>query len=235
MKSQINSNNPVDSNIEQSNSKERILIVTAVAAERDAVLRGLQGAEHIDVIAAGVGPAAAAASTATALSTAAYRLVISAGIGGGFAGRADIGSLVVADKIIAADLGAESPEAGFISLDELGFGSAQVTASSVFSNRIYDAIHSAGLTVHIGSVVTVSTATGTAETAEALVKRVPGAAAEGMEGHGVAVAAQQRGLAVVEIRAISNAVGPRDRAAWRIGEALQALEAASHAIREVLQ
>ncbi|MDG4862637.1 futalosine hydrolase, partial [Streptomyces sp. T-3] len=53
--------------------------------------------------------------------------------------------------------------------------------------------------------------------------RHPGALAEAMEGFGVAEAAAVHGLPVLEIRAISNPVGPRDRAAWRIGDALAAL------------
>lgn len=47
-----------------------------------------------------------------------------------------------------------------------------------------------------------------------------------MEGFGVAEAAAAYGVPVVEIRAVSNAVGPRDRAAWRIGEALDSLRQA---------
>lgn len=220
---------------ELHSSGQRVLIVTAVPAERDAVMRGLQGADYVDVIAAGVGSAAAAAGTATALAAGGdYRLVISAGIGGGFAGKAAIGSLVVADVIVAADLGAETQE-GFLSLDELGFGSARAAVSHDWSSRLLDALHSSGLAVMSGPVLTVSTATGTAETTAALAARVPGAAAEGMEGHGVAVAAQGLSIPIAEIRAISNTVGPRDRAAWRIGEALAALEAASQALREVLK
>ncbi|MEC0067451.1 futalosine hydrolase, partial [Paenibacillus thiaminolyticus] len=67
-----------------------------------------------------------------------------------------------------------------------------------------------------------------------LAQRVPGAAAEAMEGYGVAVAARQFGLPAFEIRSISNAVGPRNRAAWRIPEALKALEAACSVLPEVL-
>ncbi|WP_169084228.1 futalosine hydrolase [Paenibacillus sp. PL91] len=217
-------------------SGKRVLIVTAVDAERDAVLRGLQGMAGVDVIAAGVGSAAAAAGTAFALAsaTADYRFVISAGIGGGFARRAAIGSLVVADFIVAADLGAETQD-GFLSVDELGFGSARVEAAADWNKRLIAAVETAGLSVCSGAILTVTTATGTAETTAALAERIHGAAAEGMEGHGVAVAASKLGIPVAEIRAISNAVGPRDRAAWRIGEALAALEAASKAIREVLQ
>ena len=44
-----------------------------------------------------------------------------------------------------------------------------------------------------------------------------------MEGFGVATACALAGVPFAEVRAISNAVGPRDRGAWRIGEALAAL------------
>jgi futalosine hydrolase len=160
-------------------------------------------------------------------------LVISAGIGGGFSGQADVGSLVVASEIIAADLGAETAE-GFLSLDALGFGSARVAVDADLASKLTQALGAAGLPVHCGPVLTVSTVTGTAETARARVAQVPGAAAEGMEGFGVAAAAMDHGVPALEIRAISNAVGPRDRDAWRIKDALDALEAASTILREVL-
>jgi futalosine hydrolase len=56
-----------------------------------------------------------------------------------------------------------------------------------------------------------------------------------MEGYGVAIAAELHGLPVLEIRGISNAVGPRDRSAWRIKDALDALAAASSSIKEVFE
>jgi futalosine hydrolase len=253
----------------------RVLIVTAVDAEKDAILRGLgdDAAAQFDVIAAGVGPASAAAGTAAAIAFAsaaarelahgtaapeerdaaqasaassgpgpaagtgarstAYGLVISAGIGGGFPGRADVGSLVVADAMVAADLGSKTPD-GFLSVDELGFGSSRVAADAVLAVRLRHELQRAGLAVSGGTAVTVSTATGTAQTAAELLRRVPDAAAEGMEGFGVATAAQQFGLPVLELRGISNAVGPRDRDAWRIKDALDALQAASSILREVI-
>ncbi|WP_418040582.1 futalosine hydrolase [Paenibacillus xylanilyticus] len=251
----------------------RVLIVTAVDAEKDAVLRGLgdQAAEMFDVIAGGVGPAAVAASTAAKLAfaaaaggkvlaqgspapagsdaaqasaaspgplagaglTPAYTLVISAGIGGGFPGRADVGSLVVADAMVAADLGSQTPD-GFLSVDELGFGSSRVAADAELAARLRHELQRAGHAVSGGTAVTVSTATGTAETAAELLRRVPDATAEGMEGFGVATAAKQFGVPALELRAISNAVGPRDRDAWRIKDALDALQAASSILREVL-
>ncbi|MBP1996592.1 futalosine hydrolase [Paenibacillus eucommiae] len=214
----------------------RVLVVTAVDVEKDAVLRGLRGSSRFDVIAAGVGPVAAAITTTTVLAAAHfdYDFVVSAGIGGGFPGQAEIGSLVVASEIIAADLGAETPE-GFSSLDELGFGSStHIQVDEHYAVRLTEALHTAKLPVLMGPVLTLSTVTGTAATAAKLALQVPQAAAEAMEGYGVAAAAYQRGIPVLEIRAISNLVGPRDRSAWRIGDALTALEAASSVLMEVL-
>nr|WP_255248047.1 futalosine hydrolase [Paenibacillus sp. 7523-1] len=185
------------------------------------------------------GPDAAQASAASpgplagAGLTPAYTLVISAGIGGGFPGRADVGSLVVADAMVAADLGSQTPD-GFLSVDELGFGSSRVAADAELAARLRHELQRAGHAVSGGIAVTVSTATGTAETAAELLRRVPDATAEGMEGFGVATAAKQFGVPALELRAISNAVGPRDRDAWRIKDALDALQAASSILREVL-
>ncbi|WP_055108299.1 futalosine hydrolase [Paenibacillus ihumii] len=216
----------------------RVLIMTAVDAERDAVLRGLNGAAGYEVMLAGVGPIAAAANTAAILATssgsAAYDLVISAGIGGGFTGIADIGSVVIATDIIAADLGAESPE-GFLSLDRLGFGSSRLKADAELAERWAGAALAAGIPACAAPVLTLSTVTGTAATAKELSLRIPGAAAEAMEGYGVALAANHLKLPVLEIRAISNPVGPRQRELWKISDALTALERACSLLPEVLQ
>jgi futalosine hydrolase len=159
--------------------------------------------------------------------------VVSAGIAGGFIGRAEVGSLVIASEIVAPELGAQTAD-GFLSLDELGFGSSRIQMDTDRVTKITDALRAAGLSVYVGSILTVSTVTGTTKTALERAAQVPGAAAEGMEGFGVATAAIDRGIPVLEIRAISNPVGPRDREAWHIKEALEALEVASAILREVL-
>ncbi|GHB68390.1 Futalosine hydrolase [Streptomyces xanthochromogenes] len=242
----------------------RVLVVTAVAAESDSVAAGLavagyarldeefirrapfagpesspspltrygRAGHEIHVYPAGVGPAAAAAGTAVALGRAqdpGYDLVISTGIGGGFPGVAPLGSLVVSSRIVAADLGAGSPE-GFIPVTELGFGRDQVHPSVPLGRRVMRALGAA-----YGTVLTVTTATGTAERAAELLARHPSAVAEAMEGFGVAEAADQYGLPVLEVRAISNSVGPRDRSAWRIGDALAALTDAFGKLPPVLE
>ncbi|MFB8774987.1 futalosine hydrolase [Streptomyces broussonetiae] len=202
-----------------------ILVATAVPAERDAVARTFPGR----VIAAGVGPAAAAAATAKALSTAPCTLVISAGIAGGFLPDAPVGSLVVADEITAADLGAETPD-GFVPVTDLGFGTVTHRPPAALVREC-----AAATGARTGAVLTVSTVTGTASRATALRTRHPGALAEAMEGFGVAEAAAAHHLPVLEIRAVSNPVGPRDRAAWRIGDALTALTGAFGKLTPVLE
>ena len=210
----------------------RMLVATAVAAERDAVLAGLPpGEAEVTVAAVGVGPAAAAAGTARLLALAEaagrpYRWVVSAGIGGGFPARAKVGMVVLATRSIAADLGAATGD-GFLPLDELGFGSTVMAPDPVLLTALRGALPAAVT----GAVLTVSTVTGTAPTAAALAARYPDAVAEAMEGYGVACAAALSGAGFAELRTVSNPVGPRDRAAWRIREALDALTAASAALR----
>ncbi|MDH6118180.1 futalosine hydrolase [Kitasatospora sp. GAS204A] len=195
---------------------DRLLVVVAVAAEAEAVLRGAP-AGRVTVVTAGVGPAAAAGATAIALATERHPLVLSAGIAGGFAPRAPIGAVVAADAIIAADLGAQTPE-GFRDVAELGFGTTTHTPPAGAVALLAEATGAV-----VGPVLTVSTVTGSAARAAELTERHPGAAAEAMEGFGVAEAAARLRVPALELRTVSNAVGPRDRTAWRIGEALAAL------------
>lgn len=214
----------------------RVLVVTAVPVERDAVTRAFGGTPEVlampgaelhrcgafDILAGGAGPAAAAAAAAFALASSAsaphpYGLVISAGIGGGFAPAAPLGSLVVASDIVAADLGAETPD-GFLPVTALGFGRDRFVPPPALVREVAAATGAAP-----GPVLTVSTVTGTAARTAALLAAHPGALAEAMEGFGVAEAAERAGVPVLELRAVSNTVGPRDRDAWRIGDALAAL------------
>jgi futalosine hydrolase len=204
----------------------RLLVVTAVAAEADAVRAGLDPsvgtAEPV-----GVGPAAAAAGTARLLALAEaagrpYRAVLSAGIAGGFPGRAEVGATVLGLRSIAADLGAESPD-GFLPIEALGFGTSVLEADVALLKALMSALPQA----IPGDILTLATVTGTAATASALAERYPAAAAEAMEGYGVATAAANADVPFAEVRTISNPIGPRDRAAWRLAEAFAALATAA--------
>jgi len=213
----------------------RLLIVTAVDVERDAVLGALPGppasgqlaglpvlraataAGLVDVVAGGVGPAAAALSTAALLAATRYDLVLAAGVAGGFP-PAEVGGLAVADRVTFADLGAELADGGFAALPELGLGEVSLAADPALARLLAE--RTGAVT---GTVLTVSTVTGSRSRAERLRQAHPDAVAEAMEGAAVALAARRAGVRFGELRAVSNPVGPRDRAGWRLAEALVAL------------
>ncbi|GGM11591.1 MULTISPECIES: futalosine hydrolase [Micromonospora] len=213
-----------------------LLVVTAVPAEAEAVRQGLADPTTVTVVPVGVGPAVAGAATARLLALAEaagrpYQGVVSAGVAGGFPGRVPVGGTVLGDHSVAADLGAESPE-GFLPVEELGMPAELLGAPSVLAadptllTRLRQRLPGAT----VGPVLTVSTVTGTVTSTAALVARHPTAVAEAMEGYAVAVAADQARLPFVELRTISNPIGPRDRAAWQLGTALTALTAAAAAL-----
>ncbi|MFI7210760.1 futalosine hydrolase [Micromonospora maritima] len=213
-----------------------LLVVTAVPAEAEAVRAGLTG-PGVTVLPVGVGPAVAGAATARVLALAEaagrpYRAVVSAGIAGGFAGRAAVGGTVLADRSVAADLGAESP-AGFIPVEDLGMPAELLGGGRVVpaDPGLLGALRAALPAATVGTVLTVSTVTGTAASTAALADRHPDAVAEAMEGYGVGVAAAQAGVPFAELRTISNPIGPRDRGSWRMREAFAALTTAAAALR----
>ncbi|WP_089154469.1 futalosine hydrolase [Micromonospora sp. NBS 11-29] len=212
-----------------------LLVVTAVPAEAEAVRAGLTD-PGVTVRPVGVGPAVAAAATARLLALAEaagrpYRAVVSAGIAGGFVGRVAVGGTVLADRSVAADLGAESP-AGFLPVEELGMPADLLGVGRTVpaDPALLGALRAALPAATVGTVLTVSTVTGTAASTTALTDRHPDAVAEAMEGYGVAVAAAQAGVPFAELRTVSNPIGPRDRDSWRMRDAFAALTTAAAAL-----
>lgn len=218
-----------------------LLIVVAVEAEQVAILQGLgpvesvpvgplwvrrarTGAGIVDVLAAGIGPVAAAAASATALSCARYDTVLSAGIGGGFDG-VPIGSVVVADRICFADLGAHSPQ-GFLHHAELGWRVPALEPCPVVTEALRERLVAAGLPTVVGAILTVASVTGTRSRADELAT-AHAPRAEAMEGAGVFHAAQLFGVRAAELRTISNVVGDRDTSAWDFPASLDALQRAA--------
>ncbi|WP_179295483.1 futalosine hydrolase [Bacillus sp. FJAT-45350] len=218
----------------QSDSIRNVLIVTSVEAEKEAIMQGIdQNDTNLTVVVSGVGIAASAATTAMEISINNYDLVLNLGIGGAFPGKAEIASIVVSSDVIAADLGAETDE-GFVPIEKLGFGASTVHVDKSLVDKVVTTINKMDIPVYTGPILSVSTVTGTMEQAHLLEERVPGAIVEAMEGYGVAIAAQKMNVPMLEIRSISNMVGPRDRDAWRIKEALQSLTVISSKLQEVL-
>lgn len=169
------------------------------------------------VIISGIGPAASAAATATALALMPFDAVLSLGICGGFTGAADIGDVIVATDIVAADLGADSPD-GFLAMGQLGWDH---DSHPVDPGLLATVVGRLGEVV-AGRVLTVSTVTGTDARAGHLAER-HGPVAEAMEGWGVLTATLPHGLPMLEVRTVSNVVGVRDLSTWDLPAAFTAL------------
>lgn len=200
------------------------LLVTAPAAVAGLdIVRAHTPAGAVDLLIGGVGLASAAATTATALAHSRYDLVLCIGIAGGFP-PVPIGATVIGTATVQPELGAEDGPA-FRSLSALGLGAERLAAEPAVVAEL-----AARTGAHCGAILSVSTVTGSAETAHLRRIRVPDAAAEAMEGAGVQAAAAVHRVAFAEVRTISNAVGPRDRDAWHLGPALSALAEAIAAI-----
>ena len=214
-------------------SNGRFLLVVSVDAEAAALRDGAgDDARDVEVLVAGVGPLAAAAATAARLAREPrVEVAVSCGVGGGWAGRADLGDVVVAEQVVAADVGAQDPQSPHADrtalLSDLGLGPSSWRCPPERVEAVVRALDADGrVAVHRGTVLTVATATGTQARADALAAR-HAPHAEAMEGAGVAVAAAAAGVDVLEVRAVSNAVGPRDRGAWHLDVALDALRSAA--------
>lgn len=220
-----------------------IAVVTAVSAEREAVTRALgdvrrqrvgpydgRVAGEVVVVAGGVGPAASAAAAATMVAHLPVDMLVSMGVAGAFpSARLATGDVVLATTIVAADLGAMSPER-FLDLSALGLdGGAAMTSDLGWIAAARERLLATRLHVALGPVLTLSTATGTAERAAELMA-AHGALAEAMEGAGVAHVAVLHDLPVAEIRTISNQVGDRDPASWDLPGALASLTDAARAV-----
>ncbi|CAM3288949.1 futalosine hydrolase [Deinococcus saxicola] len=205
------------------------LIVVATPAEAERLLD-----LNARVIVSGVGVVAAALATARALAEQNAGLVISAGIGGAYPSSGLLpGDLALSSEIIQADLGAWDGNQ-FLDFDDLGLS---ILPDSPHTGRF--AVWAAAPEVarrtgaRLGSLLTLSSVTGSSETAAFLEQRFPGALTEGMEGAGIAHAALLAGVPVLEVRGVSNAVGPRDRASWQIPQALAATRRGVAAALEV--
>lgn len=115
-----------------------------------------------------------------------------------------IGSAVVAGSVRCDGIGAGSGE-GHRSAADLGFAAADSIALGPGPE-----------------IVSVAAAAGSPAEAAERHARHPAAAGEEMEGYAVAVATGLFAVELTIVRGFSNAAGDRDRAGWRMPEALAA-------------
>jgi futalosine hydrolase len=195
-----------------------ILICAATAFERSMLTDQNADGVNVRVIESGVGPVNAAHAATIAILQDRPDAIVVCGVAGAYpASGLQIGTVVSASFEIYGDLGAQSP-AGFLDMKTLGF--PVVSTPAPLFNELPMQIMP---TVVVARFVTVSTCTGTANTANEIETRT-GGAVENMEGAAVAHVAHMHGVAVGEVRGISNMVTNRDTKTWRLRDAADAAQ-----------
>lgn len=179
-----------------------ILIVCALERE----LRHWKPRPGVELLATGIGCVEAAAATARRLAASKPECVVNAGIAGAFAGRAQIGDAFAVETDHFAELGLE----GGLPVPSLP-GGARLVVQADSDPLLLDRARRAG--ARIGNAITVSTITGTHERAGDLAARFE-AELEAMEGFAVLRCAAIAGIPAIELRGVSNVVGPREESGW---------------------
>ena len=200
-----------------------IVVATAIEAAR------LPKLERAITVVSGIGAVNAALATQAGILEHQPGMVLSVGIGGAYPSSGlQPGDAAVSSAIIYAGLGAMDGSE-FLDLERLGFPLLEREGAKTFnilpvSDRFRDFAEAARI-AH-GPFLTLETVTGSSEATSRLEARFPGALVEGMEGAGVAHTAFKHNIPCLEVRGISNMVGPRNRSTWKIPEALRALSRA---------
>ncbi len=218
----------------------RALLVVAVDAEANALRRGFGLAEashaawscveltdRLDLVVTGVGKSNAAGATARTLAPIRHAAVLNVGIAGALpregAEPLALASLVAATQSTLADEGMLAPT-GFQSLAQMGFAPMPASGADGMSVAAHAPLLEAlgPLVNATDPVATVSTCSANDALARDVALRT-GALAEAMEGAAVGTVALALHVPFLEIRAISNTTGDRDRQTWNIRAALDAL------------
>lgn len=168
-------------------------------------------------IATGCGPAAAACNLAFQLAGSPRPdLVVGIGVAGAYPGSPfGVGEVLAVDSDNFCDLGCEDGDS-FIDLFDLAI--PEVGVEPVYRCHVPSFLSGLPKTV----ATTCSVCTGSMATAVARRART-GADLESMEGAAWAMACLRAQVPFAQVRAVSNVAGPRDRAGWKLPEALKAL------------
>ena len=198
-----------------------VLLVVATAFEGALLSERLSNRTRAAVIVSGVGPVNAAHAVTLSIAEHEPKSILVCGVGGAYPGSGlRIGDIACAATECYGDLGASSPT-GFLDMKALGF--PVIASPTPIFNDLPMQIFPVDRRVRF---VTVSTCTGTEDAALSIEART-GGAIENMEGAAVAHVAHLHGIAVGEVRGISNVVTNRDTKSWRLKEAALAAQEAA--------
>lgn len=203
----------------------KVLLVAATFAEIHPLLNEFNakllpaqfkvGQFEVTALITGVGMVNTAFELGKHLAQNQYDLAINAGIAGSFDHQFAIGQVLHITDDAFADLGAEDGDE-FLSIDDLGFGQAQVSPIILtFTTPTLQSLAKA-------NAITVNRVHGHEMSIAKTIARLK-PQLESMEGAAFFHACNQFQLPAIQIRAISNAVERRNREKWNIGLAVKNL------------
>jgi futalosine hydrolase len=179
------------------------------------VLEGLE----VGVLVTGVGMVNTAYRLGSRLGTQRPDMALQVGIGGGWEGGPALGEVVEVVAECYPELGADSPD-GPLDLHAMGFAHFEAGGKAYY-NEIAQPRPGLGGMRHC-KAVTVNRVSGEAVAIAALQARWQ-PEVESMEGAAFFQACLLADVPFRQLRAISNMVEPRNRAGWKVAEAIAAL------------
>ena len=197
--------------------KMKILVVAATQAE---IAPFIRFNSNIETLISGVGTPFLVYYLTQKLLTEKYDVVIQAGIAGSFSKKLKIGEVVGVNQDAFADIGAEENKK-FKTIFQLGFGDENefpFNKGWLINNS--EILYSS----HLNKVraVTINTINDRKKQIKRL-RKIFTPDIESMEGAAFHYVCLQQNVAFIQIRAISNKVGERDKEKWNIKDAIENL------------
>lgn len=211
----------------------RLLVVAATQAELAFLTPGVPGRHHVDTLITGVGMVATAARVSRALARTPCDLALNLGVCGAFDRTLTLGAVVHVTRDHLPELGVEdgplfvpAETAGLVGRDEAPFhDGVLVNAHPPISASLAALPQVSGITVNTVHGDETSIATLTARCAPQV---------ESMEGAAFMYACLIAGVPFAQVRAVSNYVERRNRAAWQLPDAIAALGLTATALLQEL-
>ena len=199
-----------------------VLSALGMVAERDRMVSGWCGAHRVDVLLTGVGMVATAVWCTRVLTSEKYDVALNLGVCGSFNPAFPPPTVVHVTRDMFSELGAEDG-ARFLTMQDIGLLEPNAFP---FSNGRLENLTPPPLPtlseLPVVGAITVNTAHGEEVSIASIVARCA-PDVESMEGAAFMYACRVAGVPFAQVRAVSNRVERRNRAAWDMVGAVQRL------------
>ena len=200
--------------IVSATKQEVNLLLSKGFFEESKDISGLFTSESLDVLISGIGSVFTCFYLTNLLNKIKYDLVINVGIAGSYNKEIKLSELVLVKQDIFADLG----------IDDNGVFKTFEEEAVFEQENIFSATKNIiELPYKKLNAITVNTASGSNEKIE-VWKQKFNPDIESMEGAAVFLVCNRLDVPVIQVRAISNYVEPRDKSKWKINEAFLAID-----------